>query len=187
MNTSALFVVCLISSIVLPVGNTQPPFLPRHKSALLRLVLCVQKQFGTTFDVELWEKLVQRKNTTGLAEQHFCSTPLRSCLPPSPGKRKSSVGERYLSTLILESISLCGGVGGGVRTTTISTLEADNSPQDSTYIIIVSILIFINATGILSGLVYKYRSDCSVRSKNRQHPIDHGMGCKCQSSLDVID
>lgn len=187
MKTCALPLVFLLISIPSLVWNTQPQ-IPRHKPALLRLVLCVQKQFGTTFDVELWEELVRQKNTTALAEHRFCNTPLRPCLPDSSGIKKSSVGERYLATLILESISLCGAVFSP-STTPKSDPEINDSADDSSiHIIVFGALIFLNITGILSGLVYKYRSDCSVRSKNNRRESTarhHDVKLTCNKSIDI--
>lgn len=191
MKALTLPLVCLLILIASLVGNTQPP-LPRHKPALLRLVLCVQKTFGATFDVELWEELVLLRNATGLVERRFCDTPLRPCLPSSPGKKKSAAGERYLATLILESISLCGAHQPLVASSSTpkGDQEVDISVEESpTYAIIIGVLVFINVTGILSGLVYKYRSDCSVRSKNNRRLSSvrhHGDNCGCNESFDVV-
>ena len=150
--------------------NSHPSAFPQRKSALLRLTLCLQRRFGYTLDTELLEELVRRKDLPGLVVNHLCDTPIKPCLPSHAStKRKATNSDRYLASLILDTTALCGG--HGVHKNKTSPGDEKVSPsdphgEDSVHIVILYVFLILNLTGILTGFVYKYRSDCSLRSKN---------------------
>lgn len=138
---------------------------PHRKASLLQLLVCLQKHGTPLFDVEVWEESVRRKDVESFHRHRLCDTPLKICLPPSNIKRKTA-NDRYLASLILESFELCRDVRHHPPPE-----DTDVDERSTTFYIVLSAIVLLNFTGILGGIVYKYQSDCSLRSKNLRRDV----------------
>lgn len=144
----------------------------RRDNTLLQLTICLlrSQSVTTSFDVELWEDLVRKKAAGDLIRNRLCDISLSECIPSLSGQRKSA-GERYLTSLIFDSIGLCENSStlnrGDLRNCSITGDGGGggNEGADSILLFFIFILIIFNVTGTC-GIVYKYRSDCSLSSKN---------------------